>query len=332
MKIAIIGAGLTGVTLARELNNLDYQITVFEKSRGLGGRMSTKRLDWAAIDFGAQYFTARHESFKAEVAAWQGAGVVAPWDFTPFVIQSASLVASPDDQTRYVGVPGMNSMTHIIADKLNVALHTEICNIEKTPRGWQLKTCADQWYHEYFDWVVCTSPVEQSRMLFSDSKIQEAIPSSVHSPCWALALATTGKVDPEIQAVFGDNVVSWLSRLSSRPGMKPIEDADDLWMLHYSSEWSAQNDQYTSIDIVQEGMNWLTQLLSEHTSSPLKLERHFKHYWRYARLDNDAISPPAIIDHENRMAVIGSWSHGGRVEGAYLSALEFVEEFSSKQQ
>ena len=42
VKIAVIGAGLGGLIAARLLNNL-ADVSVFEKARGVGGRMSTRR-------------------------------------------------------------------------------------------------------------------------------------------------------------------------------------------------------------------------------------------------------------------------------------------------
>ena len=66
MKIAILGAGLSGVKLAQLLSTKNYDVHVFEKSRGIGGRLSNKKLSWGNIDFGAQYFTARDNRFLSQ--------------------------------------------------------------------------------------------------------------------------------------------------------------------------------------------------------------------------------------------------------------------------
>jgi predicted NAD/FAD-dependent oxidoreductase len=42
LNIAIIGAGIAGITAARTLANAGHKVQVFEKSRGAGGRMSTR--------------------------------------------------------------------------------------------------------------------------------------------------------------------------------------------------------------------------------------------------------------------------------------------------
>ena len=45
MKIAIIGAGFSGCNLYNNLKDKYENITIFEKSRGVGGRLSTKYIE-----------------------------------------------------------------------------------------------------------------------------------------------------------------------------------------------------------------------------------------------------------------------------------------------
>jgi len=42
-KIAIIGAGVAGLTALQALKQQDCSVTVFDKSRGSGGRLSSKK-------------------------------------------------------------------------------------------------------------------------------------------------------------------------------------------------------------------------------------------------------------------------------------------------
>lgn len=53
-RIAIIGAGLAGLTLAREIN-ASADVHVFEKYHGVGGRMAHRHLEGFDFDHGAQY-------------------------------------------------------------------------------------------------------------------------------------------------------------------------------------------------------------------------------------------------------------------------------------
>ena len=49
---------------ARTLNQAGHQVTIFEKSRGAGGRMSTKNTEFGGFDHGSQYFTVRDVRFE----------------------------------------------------------------------------------------------------------------------------------------------------------------------------------------------------------------------------------------------------------------------------
>ena len=79
-EVAVIGAGISGLICARTLADHGFPVTVFEKSRGVGGRMATRRTaDGLRFDHGAQYFTARDDRFRRYVESWMHDGVVKPW-------------------------------------------------------------------------------------------------------------------------------------------------------------------------------------------------------------------------------------------------------------
>ncbi|WP_086931856.1 NAD(P)/FAD-dependent oxidoreductase [Agarilytica rhodophyticola] len=323
MKIAIIGAGLAGMTTAQQLVQENIEVDVFEKSRGLGGRLATKRLEWAHIDTGAQYFTARNEAFQKQVDQWIEDRVVAPWHFSPYKVIDEELRPSSDNIVRYVGCPGMSSIVGALARGINVHLNTLIVSVDKREEKWQLQSQKGERYLDY-DWIITSLPAEQTASLFTtEHESLLNIPASPHLPCWALALATNGSVDAQIQGIFGDKVVSWASRLSSRPPMKDLDnlhhDYNDLWMLHFSPSWSLENHKETDTDIVATGLHWLQNLLQ--TSLTLKYEH--RHYWRYASVKPEA-NAGICINHDMKIAAIGAWCCGGRVEGAYLSAMELL--------
>src|SRR5471032_84719 len=79
VPIAIIGTGIAGLSAAQALTEAGHVVQLFDKSRGSGGRMSSKRSDAGALDMGAQYFTARDRRFVTEVQRWQANGWVAEW-------------------------------------------------------------------------------------------------------------------------------------------------------------------------------------------------------------------------------------------------------------
>ena len=62
LRVAVIGAGLAGLSCATALQAAGVVVRVYEKSRGPAGRMSTRRGDGWQCDHGAQYFTVRRSN------------------------------------------------------------------------------------------------------------------------------------------------------------------------------------------------------------------------------------------------------------------------------
>ncbi|MEK7066083.1 MAG: FAD-dependent oxidoreductase [Patescibacteria group bacterium] len=63
-KIAVIGAGIAGLSCAYELKKVGFDVTVFEKNDFPGGRMSTRRLDKPIFDIGADFLSDNYEQIK----------------------------------------------------------------------------------------------------------------------------------------------------------------------------------------------------------------------------------------------------------------------------
>jgi predicted NAD/FAD-dependent oxidoreductase len=120
-KIAVIGAGLAGLALARQLQGF-ANVTVFEKSRGLGGRMAERRRGDYRFDHGAQYFTTRDPEFRELVDAMTSTGGVVLWDVE---IDDRRPGALKTNETRHIGAPGMNGLARAIGRDLDIKLETE---------------------------------------------------------------------------------------------------------------------------------------------------------------------------------------------------------------
>ena len=326
MKIAVIGAGLSGVTLAKELSVRNFDVQIFEKSCRVGGRLSHRILPWGNIDFGAQYFTARDERFQRQVEKWVAAGVVGVWHFSPHRVAGEKLLRSPDNNTRYVGLPNMNAIAHAQVQAGNFKVHYEkaVASLKRDNGKWQLSINNGDERTGGFDWVISSLPAEQARTLLRDQAISKQIPSHVHSPCWAVALATKGKVDFDIQGIFGDDIVAWVSRQSSKPGCRKDDDYDDLWMVHFSSRWSELHESAPAEIVTSEAIGWLAEKLKDHSDGRCSLRYSMQHFWRYAQISDQDIKDQLIVDKKNGIAQVGAWQSKGRVEGAYLSAMELL--------
>ena len=70
-SVAIIGAGMAGLTCGTALKGLVENVKIFEKSVFPGGRVSRIRSGEYEFNHGAQYFTVNNPLFWNIVSAWQ---------------------------------------------------------------------------------------------------------------------------------------------------------------------------------------------------------------------------------------------------------------------
>ena len=116
-RIAIVGAGLAGLTCARELTVHGLTPTIFDKGRGLGGRLSTRRADGGfQFDHGAQYLTAKSAAFRALLSQAEAAGAVARWPLDR-------------DEPAFVGLPGMTGLAKFLGSGLDIRKGLRITDI-----------------------------------------------------------------------------------------------------------------------------------------------------------------------------------------------------------
>ena len=132
-RVAVIGAGLAGLSCARHLQQQGLEVRLFEKSRGAAGRMSTRRGEGWQCDHGAQYFTARDPDFRAEVARWQALGVAAVWQPRLEVFGAADLHTPDETLERFVGTPRMTAPARSLALTLDLRLQSTVQRVERAP-------------------------------------------------------------------------------------------------------------------------------------------------------------------------------------------------------
>ena len=147
--IAVVGAGIAGIACARTLIQAGHQVTVFEKSRGTGGRMATRRTEFGSFDHGTQYFTVRDPRFVKVLESAKS--LVRPWSAnTVRILDGAGRVVAaslPPKESHWVATPGMNALVRHWSQPIQAAeqlmLETQVVRIERDklhPERWQLQT------------------------------------------------------------------------------------------------------------------------------------------------------------------------------------------------
>ena len=315
-RVAVVGAGLSGLMCARTLSDHGFEVQVFEKSRGAGGRMATRRGDGGLrFDHGAQYFTARDRRFRRYVNSWRQDGLVEPWAGRLVSLSQGEILAEKSGVERYVGVPAMNSICKHLAQDLKVDYGVTVEPLTWKGGRWLLRG-KERGDLGSFDVSLISAPAPQAATLVAEqaamaSKIAEV---PMHE-CWAVMLALKQSTELEFDGAFvNDSSLAWISKNSSKPGRS---QSPETWVLHASSGWSHQNIELSTEAVAEE----LLQAFTAATGlSSLKIERAVAHRWRYA-LPPEPLSDSCVFDGDRKIGCCGDWCGGPRVEGAFLSGM-----------
>lgn len=311
-RIGIIGAGMAGLTAGRKISTYGFSVHLFDKARGPGGRMATRRRENLAFDHGAQYFTARDERFKLRVLSWQREGLVSRWNSRFGIISNGETRADSSLVPRYVGVPRMSALTRHLSSSLEVSYSTRIERLTLKGPGWQF---IDDKGNDQgsFDYVIITTPPDQAlSFLQPNSDLYKQASGVEMTPCWALMTVFNKRLDTAFDGLFMDDAtISWAARNNS----KPERPEGEAWVLHGSPAWSNVQLEMDP-DLVTEQLLaafWSATGITAQTpayASP--------HRWRYAR----AVQPletNCVWDADQRIGLAGDWCMSNKVEGAYLS-------------
>ena len=319
-KIAVIGAGLSGLVLAQQLKD-HATVTVFEKSRGVGGRMATRYADPYQFDHGAQFFTAKTTGLQAFLEPLIQQGIVARWD-ARFVEFDHDTITHERQWTakypHYVAVPKMNELAKRLALDLNVQLHCEVEYLEKTDDGWQLFDTEHNALGS-FDWVIATTPAAQAAQLLPECFSHfNTIKQVKILGCYALMLGFTQALPLTWQAALVRNAdISWISVNSSKPG----RPEGFTLVVHASNAW-AEVHMEDAMDAVQTHM---LEEVSTVIGYDVRGAQHCAiHRWRYANIRAQK-NKEVFLDNANRLAACGDWCIQGRVEAAFSSAVQLAD-------
>jgi predicted NAD/FAD-dependent oxidoreductase len=312
IRLGIIGAGIAGLTLAKAMAD-SADVRIFEKSRGVGGRMATRRTDAGAFDHGAQYFTIRDERFRAALDTAPADGAIQPWTGAMVTLPEGDPAAqSAADTTRYVGSPSMNALAKAMALGLDIQTDAQVKAIAGSPGQWFLEIGDRR--EGPFDWLISTAPAPQSASLLPDAFTHHVVLTEVRmNACFTLMIRQTGDAKLAFAAArVNDPVIGWISRNNSKPGL----GHEPCLVVNATAQWSDANLE-EPLDDVRHSM--LEALRRYVPISPVEAEAAVAHRWRYANVERPA-GQPFLLDNVSRLAACGDWCIAGRVEAAFLSA------------
>lgn len=304
-NVVVIGAGMAGLSCASSLESVGYKVTLLDKARGPGGRMSTRRIETplggSAFDHGAQYFTVRNAGFREQVLVWETAGAAIRWP-----------AAGAD---AWIGNPGMNAVIKAIAVGRNIHWQSLAVSVERKDGGWLVQTNTGTLgpFHS----IAVAIPAEQAQPLILPHEPEFAAAAGLARslPCWS-AMFTFATPLPVSRDILRDRgPIGWAARNSAKPG----RSGPEAWVVQGSAQWSENNLEVDADKVAACLLAEFAIALEVDLPEPLTATAH---RWRYAQ--SAALGFGALWNSELRLGVCGDWLLGPRVECAWLSGQQLA--------
>lgn len=322
--IAIVGAGMAGLSALQLLKQAGHQVTVFDKSRGSGGRMATKKVGNASWDMGAQFMRSHHSEFTQELRRWQLNGWIEHWNMQPHVIDADGIRPSPDDVERYVGVNRMTALSRqLLAAADDFVASARIVDCQFDGQQWQL-SADDQRQFSGFDALIINTPPLQAKPLLAAIAPELSAQCDVPlMPAWTLLLAFDQPLDSDVKAAFVHHpIIDFIAQNSDKPQRDgPHNGAPQTWVVHANHHWTEAHTE-SPRDWVQQQM---LDAFFEVMRQPAKpLAEVWLHRWLYAIVDQP-LHKGALSSEQLPLTVCGDWLEQGAIEGAWLSGRKAAE-------
>ena len=294
-RIVVVGAGPAGLACARALLRGGTAPLILEKSRGIGGRVATRRTDGLQFDHGTPALARGADPALAALLDEACAtGRAAPWPGLPGA---------------WVGTPGMTDLLRPLAEGLDIRFSTEVTALRRDGTGWRVtvhgadgpgEVCAAR--------VVLAIPAPQALRLADEAEtvFRDALARVAFAPCYTLMIAFAGRPGwPE--HMHPGPPFDLVLRDASKPGRPGAE----TWVAHADADWSAAHLERERPDAAAALQDALGATLG-----PLPpVIRAIGHRWRHARTAAP-LGAPCAVSNGGALLAGGDWATGRDVTSA----------------
>ena len=321
--IAIIGAGMAGLICAQRLTQAGYSVVVVEKSRGLGGRLATRRLYGTWADHGACYLKPKGELFQNFVQLLRDRHILEVW----------ANPTQPDSAPRYIVPAGMSAIAKFIAQGLQIQLNQRVTAIHPTPENsWCLTLESNEELTAKA--LVLAIPAPQALTLLAP--LGEAVLgrefidnlSSVEFYPSVSAIAgysaTSVELPPWNERKFtDDDVLGWIGLDSS----KRPNPQQPVFVLQSSAKFAELHLETPDLQPVGKEM---LQTVAQRLALPWLEQPEWMqvHRWRYAFPSRPWSNPVLSAQASLPLVCCGDWCGGYLVEDAMISGLAASREIN----
>lgn len=341
--VVVIGAGISGLTAAHQLQQAGYRVLVVDKSRGLGGRLATRRVGSTAIDHGCRYLMPFADSTLSPIPTLLQAGVLRPWQPETFALEADGSLKAMSTETLYAAPQGMSTIAKTLAAGLSIRRQWRATALTLLPQGWRI------------DGEALSANGQNQPNPIDARAVVVALPAPQAAALWNKAERQNEDIDrlwQQLQTVAFEAIITVMAGYSSHQSASlSIQKTSDGWMvassthpllrwasldsskrtdpqewvvvIHSSPAFAADNIDRPDLEPVgQDLLTATAESLAAWIGSPTWLQAH---RWRYGfvrqPLGTSVLSSPTLPNFVG----CGDWCSGGNVEGAIASGHRAAE-------
>lgn len=341
MIIAIVGAGLAGLTAGRLLARKGHEVIILEKSRGFGGRLSTRYAGddlSIKLDHGSPFIASGGDQFNAFISELSEKGVLKPWtDSFAFHNDEGFFETHPSREKSmvYVAPEGMNSVGRYMSRWVDVRTSKHVSGITmvapgaRTKRPWILNM-SDSSVLEADALILAVPAIQASGLLQTAQdetpvRALHAVTSTVkYDNLFTLMVSYAEQAQPDWKGLYCQNdVLSFISNENSK------RDNGHLTLVaHAGKAFSYENRDTDPVLVKQKMIQALSAILGTWAGVPTWSQLHF---WRYAHPVN-RLQVPYLESTQSQapLAVIGDFFVGNDAEASYVSGLTLANDWAQK--
>jgi renalase len=326
--VIVIGAGIAGLVCAQQLQQAGFKVTVVEKSRGLGGRIATRRLLDTCADHGVRYLEPQGRRSHELIQTLCQTGILRLWTETVYEWSQTGLRLSEPTQPRYAAPNGMTAIAKFLATGLDVQRNQRAIDLRFNGQHWELKLDASE-IPLTAKVVIAAIPAPQAVMLLKPltyhglpTPFLQQLEAVEFVPCFS-AIATypsTGQSDlravPWRAVNFpADSALSWVGIDSD----KRLESHFPLVVVQSSAAFAQQHLEATDLQSIGYALlSAAGETLLPRLATPETLQVH---RWRYAFVKRPLSTSHLTTTTPAPLICCGDWCGGNQIEAAIESGL-----------
>lgn len=299
MKVMIIGAGVAGLAAAQRLRTLKLglEIVIYEKSRGVGGRVATRRFNGATFDHGAQYVKTPSAPLRELLTKTLGHDLLHNIDLPVWTFDREGKISPGDpklmSELKWSWEEGNTQLAKELARGLDVRFGQQVTRVERSGDRWSI--WAGEQDLDHADAVLLTPPAPQTAALIEASnlggetttRLTTELGKVQYRPCLTITLGYPRRPRPRpfyaLVNTDKQHPVSWMALEHVKEGRKTA--GQGIYILQMAPQWSRDHWDDQPEQLAQEAAQLLTDLLDQPLRSPLWSNRQG---WRYALPDGRA--------------------------------------------